>query len=597
MSRSAPIRNFLFARCRRLVAAGLIAATAAFAPPMLRADTPEANLQARLDAGEFSAAVADAAKLDGVRRDVTLGEIAAAQLRHGAEQAALATLADVRSDSVRRSILAQMYGPSQGMSASGTEPTVSPAGGMGGGVQPDFESLIELISSTIAPETWREAGGTQGELKQHDSGVMVDARGAMKPVVDAAETARLGALRREAAQLSADAHGARRRSALRKVSLTRLDRELQLRRAQGRPIDEELAMLAGLEKIRYVFVYPETGEIVIAGPAGDWYRGRENRMLSVETDRPVLLLDDLAVLMRREFDSGVPFGCSIDPTKEGLNALQAFATESAKRPLAPGTRPKWTAQLGEKLGPQNIRIYGIDPASHAAAVLVEADYRMKLVGIGREEGTLDVPDYFELAKASKNRNFAALSLLRWWFTVEYDALLTTDKRDVYELRGQGVRLEGENEFLAAGGARVATGKADEFNQEFADRFTKHFEMLAQKYPIYAELQNVFDLALVAAVLKNDGVAQRCGWEANGLRDPAIFDVERRNVPATVDSVVNSTELTPTTIMAAAAGGVSVDLRSLARGESMEIDDRGALVKVRGSAASPEDLRPRGWWWD
>src|SRR5690606_1933585 len=31
---------------------------------------------------------------------------------------------------------------------------------------PDFESLIELITSTIAPETWREAGGTQGEVRQ-----------------------------------------------------------------------------------------------------------------------------------------------------------------------------------------------------------------------------------------------------------------------------------------------------------------------------------------------------------------------------------------------------------------------------------------------
>jgi general secretion pathway protein D len=42
-------------------------------------------------------------------------------------------------------------------------------GGMGGGVQPDFESLIELVTSTIQPETWREAGGTQGEVKAHES--------------------------------------------------------------------------------------------------------------------------------------------------------------------------------------------------------------------------------------------------------------------------------------------------------------------------------------------------------------------------------------------------------------------------------------------
>jgi hypothetical protein len=301
--------------------------------------------------------------------------------------------------------------------------------------------------------------------------------------------------------------------------------------------------------------------------------------------------------LRREFDSGERFGCSIDPTPEGLANLQAFAAESAKRPLAPGARTRWTAQLGEKLGPQNIRVYGIDPASHAASVLVEADYRMKLVGIGREEGTLDIPDYFELVKAANKKNHSALRLLRWWFTVEYDALLTTENHDVYELRGQGLRLQGENEFLAADGKRTATGAADEFNQEFADRFTKHFPSLAQKYPIYAELQNLFDLALVAAVLKNDRVVERCGWEARGLRDPDVLALERRHVPATVDSVVNSREITPTIVMAAAAGGVSVDLRSAADPEEMEIDDRGLLAKAQSNAMLPADLRARAWWWD
>lgn len=33
------------------------------------------------------------------------------------------------------------------------------------GSSASFESLIELITSTIHPESWREAGGTQGEIK------------------------------------------------------------------------------------------------------------------------------------------------------------------------------------------------------------------------------------------------------------------------------------------------------------------------------------------------------------------------------------------------------------------------------------------------
>jgi hypothetical protein len=64
-----------------------------------------------------------------------------------------------------------------------------------------------------------------------------------------------------------------RSSALRKVSLTRLERELQIRAARGLPADEELQALAGLQRIQYVFVYPESGDVVLAGPAGDWYFG------------------------------------------------------------------------------------------------------------------------------------------------------------------------------------------------------------------------------------------------------------------------------------------------------------------------------------
>lgn len=37
----------------------------------------------------------------------------------------------------------------------------------------DFQSLIELLTSSLAPETWREAGGTQGEVKGFNgAGVM-----------------------------------------------------------------------------------------------------------------------------------------------------------------------------------------------------------------------------------------------------------------------------------------------------------------------------------------------------------------------------------------------------------------------------------------
>ena len=57
------------------------------------------------------------------------------------------------------------------------------------------------------------------------------------------------------------------------VSLTRLEKQVQLLLAAGRQPSEEMQVLAGLQRIEYVFVYPESGDLVLAGPAGDWTRG------------------------------------------------------------------------------------------------------------------------------------------------------------------------------------------------------------------------------------------------------------------------------------------------------------------------------------
>jgi len=60
-------------------------------------------------------------------------------------------------------MMAQFQGGGQsgpGYGPSPNQPTGSGGpGGMGGGVQADFDSLIELITSTIAPQSWDEVGG------------------------------------------------------------------------------------------------------------------------------------------------------------------------------------------------------------------------------------------------------------------------------------------------------------------------------------------------------------------------------------------------------------------------------------------------------
>ncbi|MCC7475325.1 MAG: hypothetical protein IT425_08010 [Pirellulales bacterium] len=63
-------------------------------------------------------------------------------------------------------VLAQQFNaaPATGMSPS-TVPIGAGPGGMGGGANADFESLIDLIVSTVSTDTWAENGGGEAEIR------------------------------------------------------------------------------------------------------------------------------------------------------------------------------------------------------------------------------------------------------------------------------------------------------------------------------------------------------------------------------------------------------------------------------------------------
>src|SRR6478736_1541183 len=50
----------------------------------------------------------------------------------------------------------------------------------GGAANADFDSLIDLIESTVANETWAENGGGQAEIRPFPNGVLVDAGGMLR---------------------------------------------------------------------------------------------------------------------------------------------------------------------------------------------------------------------------------------------------------------------------------------------------------------------------------------------------------------------------------------------------------------------------------
>jgi len=545
----------------------------------MAAEGVDKTIEACLEAGEFGPALAVAGALeDGGLRDHWLGRIAAAQAGTGAGRASLSTLSAMHSDVARSRALEDLRS--------------RPLGAAGGAAMADFDTLIELIRSTIAPNSWDELGGA-GAIESYPTGVYVDASGVLRQLGPARDTYALDILRRSAARDSGN-RAVSRSSALRKVSLVRLEKQLQLRQAFGRTPDEAMRMLAGLHRIRHVFVYPELGDIVVAGPAGDWHTDAEGRAVNSDTGDPVLQLDDLIVLLRNAYEENGRFGCAIKPRQENLAAFKAYAEARRDSPLKTSQREQWLADLRDAVGKQDIEVWGVDPRSRVARIVIEADYRMKLVGMGLEEGTLGVVSYLKRSPETP----PAMSVLRWWFTLAYDGVVATPQRDAFQFKGKGVRVLSENELLSETGQRIHTGTSEELNLQFAHSFTRHFDALADKYPVYAELRNVFDLAMVASLMRAEDLPGQVDWHMTHFRNPRACPVALGPTPREVESVINSVVVDPRRIVAGVSGGVSVDVGELVKADAITIDDYGLMDATRASAgADLPAIPPDAWWWD
>ncbi|HEY2826237.1 MAG TPA: DUF1598 domain-containing protein, partial [Pirellulales bacterium] len=451
------------------------------------------------------------------------------------------------------------------------------------------------ITSTVAPQTWSEMGGP-GSISPFPAGVFIDAQGVLRPLLKTDRSARLSEVRQASIhrELNGDSGKA---SGLRKISLVRLERQVQILAAQGLPPTEDMQTLGGLQRIKYVLIYPDEGEIVLAGPAGGWRTDSEGRSVSTDSGRPVLRLDDLVVVLRQMMSgANAPFGCNITPTQDSLAKVKAFVTESNKTPLKPDQRDGWLKQLREQLGQQNIEVYGIDPRTRVGLVLVEADYRMKLVGMGLEESVPGVTSYLDSIEVAAGQPPPPMDVLRWWFTLNYDAVATSPEHDAFELRGQGVQVLSENEMLTAAGQQVHTGASDVLNQEFARNFTKHFSDFAVKYPIYAELQNVCDMALMGALLRSENIPEKVRWHMLYFGDPQQYQVPLASAPKTVETVINHRVVNKTTILVGVSGGVRIDANSQLKKTSLKTDEYALPAERLHNARKKDDASLR-WWWD
>ncbi|MGD9127598.1 MAG: DUF1598 domain-containing protein [Planctomycetia bacterium] len=421
------------------------------------------------------------------------------------------------------------------------------------------------------------------------AGVMVDAKGVLHKQIVNDPGGMLMKERAAAARASLDPDVIKF-SKLRKISLNRLAAELEKR--QG-ILTDEMRYLAGLQRARYVFYYPETKDIVLAGPAEGWMTDPTGRVIGMKSGRPVLQLQDLVVALRAfppEGDETKLIGCSIDPTQKGLAAMQQFLAGVGAH-ASPAQTEYIVTGLQNSLGHQNVTVKGVPPKTHFAQVLVEADYRMKLIGIGLEQPPVRLVSFVDRVRPSE---VARNAMQRWFFVPDYNCVRVDEDGLAMELVGDGVKLIGEDEAVLSDGRRTKAATGNQASAAFVRSFTKRYSELADRSPIFAELRNLIDLSVVAAYMQREGLYEKAGWTLGILGDEKKLPVETYNAPEKVMSAV-AARWKGRQLMTPVGGGVKIEPTMALQSENLVADPKGQTAAEHGKVklTIPKDR----WWWD
>ncbi|MBT6158289.1 MAG: DUF1598 domain-containing protein [Planctomycetaceae bacterium] len=433
-----------------------------------------------------------------------------------------------------------------------------------------------------------QGGGGQGN--QQAAGIHIDAKGVVQPVFVSRKSVALSRKRMDAIAKKLLSGDVNRPSKLRKVSLVRLEAACEDYVKQGKPAPPDMQFLAGVQRIDYLFVDLDGKDIVIAGPAEGYANDSSGRVVGLTSGRPPLRLDDLIVALR-VLQRNQMIGCSIDPDQGRLASLQQYIKTNSST-TSTGIAQKRYRRMRNILGKQNVRLWGVAGETHFAEAMVEADYRMKLIALGLERPPVrSLTSHLQMVGSGGN------SMQRWWFTPLYDAFNTTEDRDAFQFAGPRAQLMSQEEKVGPQGQRSDAPFTRISTQRFGKLFTAKFPELAARSPIFAELQNLIDLAVLAALLKKEQLPQKVDWKMSLFLDSAKAKTQLGNAPREVPSAVNYKKARRGMIVGLVGGGVTINADATVRAIEFKVDPAVRLGGLRTSALKNNSSETHPWWWD
>jgi len=355
------------------------------------------------------------------------------------------------------------------------------------------------------------------------------------------------------------------------LSLKNLESLIATHVEQKSNLPVEVLCLGGLQRIDTVIFDPEKQDVYLAGPAEAFGPDAFGRMIGVNSGRPPLLLEDLLTVWRAVRSADQSIGCSIDPTPENMQALQNYLRQNST-PTGVAQVQQRFGVMAKVLGNQEISIWGVPEESHFAQALVEADIRMKRISLGLDPaGVPGIRSHLSMLRPQGN------SLQRWWFVPFYEPLETNAARTVFKLKGQRAKLLAQEEFSDAGGRRADAAFTRQSTEKFAQLFTEHFQELADRSVPFAELQNLYDLAVTVALIRSEGQKHLGGDPFPLLTSAERLPLPSYAVPKTIPSTSTFRTAGPGNIIGL-VGGVTIDVQPLLRVPKITADSKPATYR-------------------
>lgn len=381
-------------------------------------------------------------------------------------------------------------------------------------------------------------------------------------------------------------------SKLRYVSLRRLDEAIARQMKAGGQPTETMMRLAGLLRVTYVFALPDQKDIVIAGPAEGWMESPAGHIVGVQSGLPTLHLEDLTTALH-VFTADRPanqwVGCSIGPQRGAIQRLEKF-NRTIPRTIQQGTEEAHAKRILEGtieiLGMAGVVSFGIDSDTHMARRMIEADYRMKSIGIGVEPPPVPMKTFYNQIKSPPST-----IMQRWWLVPDYERIGISKDKLSAKLVGAGAKLLTENyERDDQGRMAKSSRKPAAASLAYTKSFNSNFEKIAQMSSAFGQLRNGIDLLVVAAFLRAEKLYDKVNFSPEWIHNRKIdFEMTARikNAPCLINSKWNGRRF-----FTLAGGGVSIVPANAFKKENLQ-----SIPSKEFEDHAPDLKGNESWWWD